>query len=576
MEDEREDRPRLSPLIRAADPYRPPRHPAPVDLRLDGNEGPAPAPEVLDAVAAAGTEILRSYPRPAELEELLAERHGLDPRQVLVTAGADDALERALRSTLGPDRELILPVPAFEMIERYAALTGCDVVRVPWFEGPFPVDGVLARVSARTAAIVVVSPASPTGLAATPGDLARLSRGAPGSLLIVDLAYTELADEDLTPAALGLDNAVILRSLSKAWGLAGARVGWAAGPEDLVGWMRAAGHPYAVSGPSLAAARVQLETGEERMRAWVGRVREQRATLVSLLGRLGAAAAPSQANFVLGRFVDATWVRDALAGLGVAVRAFPGADGLADALRITLPGEQQAFRRLCRALETALAPQALLFDMDDTLADAGRSYRGATIETAAAFGVTVTFDDITAAKAAGDANDDWKLTWRLIRERGVEVFLAEVTERFEEIYQGGDGRPGLRDTETLLVERGALERLAGRLPLGIVTGRPRRDAEVFLERQGIGHLFRALVTMDDGPLKPDPAPVRLALERLGVERAWLLGDTPDDVRAARAAGVVPLGVIAPADDPATARDALHAAGAARVFERAGAIEEVLR
>jgi HAD superfamily hydrolase (TIGR01548 family) len=567
--------PRLSPLIRAADPYRPPRHPAPADLRLDGNEGPAPDPAVLDAAVAAGPEILRAYPRPAALEALLASRLGVEPERVVVTAGADDALERALRCVLGPGRELILPVPAFEMIERYAALTGCDVIRVPWIEGPFPADEVLARVSERTAAVVAITPNSPTGLAATAADLERLSRGAPGALLIVDLAYTEFADEDLTPAALALPNAVAIRSLSKAWGLAGARVGYAAGPAGIVSWLRAAGHPYAVSGPSLAAARSRLETGGEAVRAWTGRVREERAALAGLLERLGAAAASSQANFVLGRFADAAWVRDALSGLGIAVRAFPGTPGLEDALRITLPGNEAGFARLCRALETALRPQALLFDMDDTLADASRSYRAATVATAAAFGVRITLDDITAAKAAGDANDDWKLTWRMVREGGVEVSLAEVTARFEELYQDAPGRPGLRATETLLVDRVVLERLAARLPLGIVTGRPRRDAEIFLDDHGIRDLFGALVTMDDGPLKPDPAPIRLALSRLGIERAIMIGDTPDDVRAARAAGVVPVGVIAPADDPAAARDALFAAGAARVLERAAGIEEVL-
>ncbi|HUT78094.1 MAG TPA: aminotransferase class I/II-fold pyridoxal phosphate-dependent enzyme, partial [Polyangia bacterium] len=418
MSDASDIRPRLSPLIRAVDPYRPPRHPAPVDLRLDGNEGPAPDQGVLDAVAAIGPEVLRSYPRPGDLERLLARRLGLDPEQVVVTAGADDAIERALRCVLGPGRELIVPAPAFEMIERYAALTGCDVIRVPWLEGPFPAGEVLARVSERTAAIVVVTPSSPIGLTATAGDLERLSRNAPGALLIVDLVYTELADGDLTAAALALPNAVVVRSLSKAWGLAGARVGYAAGPAEIVGWLRAVGHPYAVSAPSLAAARARLETGDDAVRAWAGRVREERGALGRLLAGLGAAVTPSQANFVLARFADAAWVRDALAGLGIAVRAFPGVADLEGALRITLPGEERVFARLCHALEAALAPQALLFDMDDTLADASRSYRGATIATAAAFGVAITLEDITRAKAAGDANDDWKLTWRMIREGG--------------------------------------------------------------------------------------------------------------------------------------------------------------
>jgi HAD superfamily hydrolase (TIGR01548 family) len=309
---------------------------------------------------------------------------------------------------------------------------------------------------------------------------------------------------------------------------------------------------------------------------FVGRVREERAMLFDRLTQLGARPVASQTNFVFARFDNAPWVREALAGLGIAVRGFPAeTTALADGLRITLPGDPAAFERLAAGLSAALDPQAILFDMDDTLADVTESYRGATVATAASFGVAITFEDITAAKAEGDANNDWELTWRMIRERGVDARLDDVTARFEDLYQGTGGEPGLRARETLLVDRAVLERLAERVTLGIVTGRPRRDAEAFLAEQGIAHLFGAVVTMDDGPLKPDPAPVRLALDRLGLERAWMVGDTPDDVRAAKRAGVIPLGVVAPADDVATARRALFAAGAARVIDNPAEIEELL-
>jgi phosphoglycolate phosphatase-like HAD superfamily hydrolase len=106
------------------------------------------------------------------------------------------------------------------------------------------------------------------------------------------------------------------------------------------------------------------------------------------------------------------------------------------------------------------------------------------------------------------------------------------------------------------------------MPLAIVTGRPRSDALRFLEEQGIAPLFRAVVTREDAPLKPSPEPVRVALERLGVPHAWMIGDTPDDLVAARAAGVVPIGN--GADAPTLTR-----AGAARVVTRLAEIEEIL-
>jgi histidinol-phosphate aminotransferase len=566
-----------SPLVQGLEPYRPPRFVAPIDLRLDANEGAPPPAELLEEVAAAGPEAICHYPNPAALEELLAGRLGVDAERVLVTAGADDAIERIMRSVLAPGREMVLPVPTFEMIPRYARLTGCTPVEVEWSDGPFPLERMVEAIGERTALVVLVTPNSPTGLAATAADLRALSAAAPNALLMVDLAYTEFADEDLTGAALELPNAVVTRTLSKAWGLAGLRVGYAAGPTWAIDWLRAAGHPFAVSVPSLAIAEARLRGGEADVIRFAGRVREERAMLTEQLERLGARPLPSQTNFVFARLSDAPWVREALAGLGVAVRGFPPQmTALADGLRITLPGEPTDFERLSKGLAAALDPQAILFDMDDTLADATESYRGATVATAASYGVEITFDDITAAKAAGNANNDWDLTWRMVRERGVEADLEEVTARFEDLYQGTGGQPGLRSRETLLVERGSLERLSGRVKLGVVTGRPRRDAEAFLNEQGIADLFGVLVTMEDGPPKPDPAPVRTALDRLGVERAWLVGDTPDDVRASRGAGVVPLGVVAPADDPTAARGALLAAGAARVLDKLEDIEELLR
>jgi phosphoglycolate phosphatase-like HAD superfamily hydrolase len=120
-----------------------------------------------------------------------------------------------------------------------------------------------------------------------------------------------------------------------------------------------------------------------------------------------------------------------------------------------------------------------------------------------------------------------------------------------------------RGEEPLLSAR-ELSRLAERLPLAIVTGRPRRDAERFLETFGLGHLFAAVISMEDGPAKPDPAPVRTALEALEVERAWLVGDTPDDMQAARAAGVVPIGFSA-APLSSASRTSLLQAGASRVL-----------
>lgn len=569
-----------APAVAAVAPYAVPRARAPVDLRLDGNEGAEPPEALLHALAGLSPSALARYPDAAALTERLAARLGVSSSSVLVTAGADEALDRICRALLTPGREVVLPVPGFEMMPRYARLAGAEVVEVPWPGERFPVAEVRAAIGERTALVVLTSPNNPTGAVVPADALYELAAAAPRALFVVDEAYGEFAEDDLARAALSLDNALLVRTLSKAWGLAGLRVGYAAGPPEVIGWLKAAGSPYPVSAPSLALAAARLDEGEAAIAPFVERVREERRALTEVLTRLGAEVVPSQANFVFARLprgaCGALFLRDALAGLGVAVRAFPGRAGCEDAVRVSCPGDQPALGRVLAALETALAPEALLFDLDGVLADVRDSYRAAIEGTAARFGVTVSPADVEREKAKGGANDDWELTWRLVQARGVDASLADVTQVFEDLYQGTGARPGLKEREALLVERDLLARLRSRVPLGVVTGRPRGDARAFLERWGLSDLFDVVITREDAPLKPSPAPVALALERLGVQRAWMLGDTPDDVAAARGARVLPLGVLPPGA-PAGGRleDALFATGAARVLPSAALVEELL-
>lgn len=563
-----------NPVVAGLEPYSPNRPPAAIDLFLDANEAPT-APEGLPGALAAAASLHR-YPSAAGLEARLAADLGVDPAAVLVTAGADDALERAIRAVCTPGCRAILTRPSFAMLPRYARLAGAEVVELEWWREEWPVDEALAEAGERTAVVAVVSPNNPTGAVISRAAFERLADALPRTLVLLDHAYVEFAAEDLTAVALERPNVLVFRTFSKARGAAGLRVGWVAGDPRVVRWLRSVGQPYSVSAASLAAADWLLDHRPELRPGHLEAVRDQRSRLAALLRGLGGEPLPSHGNFVLARLPDAVAVRDALAALGIAVRAFAGGGELDGWLRITVPGDEAILSRFERALRAALAPEALLFDLDGVLADVSRSYRAAIVATARSWGVEVSREEIAAVKAAGNANNDWVVTRRLLAARGVEVALDEVAERFEGLYQGGDGRPGLRATETLVMPRSALEGLAGSRALAVVTGRPRADAERFLAEHGVRDLFPVVVTMEDAPSKPDPAPVRLALERLGAATAWMLGDTPDDLVAARGAGVVPIGVVAPGDDPVRARQTLLRAGAARVLDRTLDLVEVLR
>jgi histidinol-phosphate aminotransferase len=391
--------------------------------------------------------------------------------------------------------------------------------------------------------------------------------------VVLDAAYVEFADSDPTSGALEMGNVVVTRTMSKAYGLAGLRLGYLLGPPHLVSAIARYGNPYPVAALSAALGEMRLGRPVSELNGFVETVRRERVELTRFLDDLGAAPLPSQANFVLASHDEPDWVVSASAAMGIGLRRFPGRDGLERSIRITVPGDDDDFDRLLGVLGAVLAPEALVFDLDGVLADVSRSQIVAIIETARSFGVEVTGADIEAVKAEGMANDDWEITRRLCADRGVDAPIDEVVEQFETIYQGTGSITGLKHREASLVDLDLWRTWQERFPVAVVTGRPRSDAEEFLGRSGLIEGISALVTREDGPLKPDPAPVRRALETLGVGRAWMLGDTPDDLAAARAAGAIPIGVIAPGDDPARARARLWRA--ARILDKTTDLEGLL-
>lgn len=340
------------------DPYIRPAAPEVGTTLLDGNEGARPDRELRDALAhevapfdsESFATLYRDYPSREPLRRDLARRFGIEPARVAVTAGADGAIDRLFRAFLQPGDEVLTALPTFEMFPRFAALAGASlrgVIR----DGAFPVDALIANAGPRTRVALLVSPNNPSGEVARAADLEVLARALPEVLILLDHVYVEYAEEDLTGRALGLDNVVVVRTFSKARGLAGCRVGYALGAESAIAALEVAGDPYPVSGPSLAAARVSLARGDGRLRDHVARVRSHRSRLLERLAEWGLPCPPSQANFVLPWFgADRDRVFSALLEQRLLVRRFSNRPELLGALRITVPEDPATFERLVAAL----------------------------------------------------------------------------------------------------------------------------------------------------------------------------------------------------------------------------------
>lgn len=334
--------------------YDPERFAGAIDLRLDSNEGPPPSPDLLRQVAEVDGELLRRYPDKRRLEALIASRHGVAPEQVIVTAGADDALDRCCRVGLRNGRSLLTTRPTFAMLPRYAALCGTATRQLPWLDEPFPVTEMVKRIDESVGVVAILSPNNPTGRVVSLADFERVADAASSQLLIVDTVYADFCDVDLTAAALRYENAVVVRSFSKSGGLAGLRVGYAIGSTRVIDSLRAAGGPYPVAALSLALVEAKLRGDDASDANFVDAVCRERELLQQLLKRYGATALPSSANFVFARFANAARLWQQLADRGIGVRRFRDDPLLTDYLRITCPGDERAFARLTTALGSIL------------------------------------------------------------------------------------------------------------------------------------------------------------------------------------------------------------------------------
>jgi HAD superfamily phosphatase len=220
----------------------------------------------------------------------------------------------------------------------------------------------------------------------------------------------------------------------------------------------------------------------------------------------------------------------------------------------------------------------LIFDMDGVLVEVGDSYRETIRRTVAHFtGTSVTNEELQEKKIQGGWNDDWALSHALIREAGADVGFDAVVSKFQSIFRGTNGEPGLIERERWTAQPGLFERLQRRHRLTIFTGRLREEAQVTLNRFAPG-LFEMIVGSDDVKAsKPDPEGILKIRTAIPHTRVFYLGDTVDDARSARSAGVPFIGIVGletPRREESVA--ALRDNGAAVVLESINQMEEHLR
>jgi histidinol-phosphate aminotransferase len=325
-------------------------------LRLDFNENTlACSSKVREVLARISAGDLTRYPEREPVERIVAEHLGIAPQQVVLTNGVDEAIHVLFETFLESGDELLLPVPTYTMYEVYASATDARAVTV---QAPddlkFPFDRLLAAITPRTKIIAIANPNSPSGSVANRAQILELAQRAPQAVILVDEAYFHFHGETVLDLIGTIPNLVVARTFSKAYGLAGLRLGLLAGPVELIHWIRRVLSPYSVNSLALACLPPALED-TAYINWYVAEVLAARAELESALDAAQVRRWPSRANFVLVEIgaQHAEFVRMMHAG-GVLVRdrsSDPGCDGR---VRITI-GTHQQMRHAVSVLNQTLA-----------------------------------------------------------------------------------------------------------------------------------------------------------------------------------------------------------------------------
>jgi histidinol-phosphate aminotransferase len=269
-------------------------------LRLDFNENTlACSPKVREVLASISAGSLTRYPEREPVEAVVAAHVGVRPEQLALTNGVDEAIHVLFETFLEADDELLLPVPTYTMYEVYASATDARVVTVQAADDlVFPYERLLAAITPRTKIIAVANPNSPSGSIATREQLLSLARRAPQAVLLVDEAYYHFYGETVIDLVGTVPNLVVARTFSKAYGLAGLRLGLLAGPVELMRWMRRVLSPYSVNSIALACLPPALED-TAYLDWYVSQVMAARAEFEFALDHSGLRRWPSRANFIL-------------------------------------------------------------------------------------------------------------------------------------------------------------------------------------------------------------------------------------------------------------------------------------
>ncbi|OHB59594.1 MAG: histidinol-phosphate transaminase [Planctomycetes bacterium RBG_13_44_8b] len=324
-------------------------------VKLNTNENPYPPSEkVTEAIQNTTAHHLRKYPQPTAdtFRQAAAKVLNVKPENIICTNGGDDLLKITMRAFCDANHAVAYPTPTYSLYPVLAQIQNCPFIEIP-FDEEFNLPGRLASIGA--ALIIVCNPNAPSGTFIPKKEIIQLAKELEGkSVLLIDEAYVDFAEDNCLELAGKFDNVIILRSMSKGYSLAGMRFGFGVANEDLIKGLLKVKDSYNVNAVSIAAATAALED-RQYFKNNIQKIKIDRQILTEELTKLGFAVLASYANFVLAKpaKMRAIEVYEKLKERNIYVRYWAYPD-IKDKLRITV-GTSEQNQILIKALKEILA-----------------------------------------------------------------------------------------------------------------------------------------------------------------------------------------------------------------------------
>lgn len=327
-------------------------------LRFDFNENTlGPSPRVLARLRTITAEDLARYPERQSSEAAAAEFLGVSEAELLLTNGVDEAIHLLCQTYLDIGDEALIVVPTYSMYRIYMSATGAKVISVPAeADFQFPITALRQRITDQTRMVAIANPNNPTGSFVPMDQVLEIARSAPAAAVLIDEAYFEFCGKTVLPRRQECPNVFVTRTFSKAYGLAGLRLGVLIGNAEQLPKLRRVCSPYNVNAIALACLPEAL-ADQSYIDRYVTDTLQSRERLENALTSRGITFWPSQANFVLARIgstkADSQSFVEQMRQRGILVRDRSADHGCEGCIRFTLGPEEHA-QRLLTALDEVL------------------------------------------------------------------------------------------------------------------------------------------------------------------------------------------------------------------------------